>query len=122
MATDSAPSQPPAPNPQPPSATIHEAEREPGPSGAVLRGAELDLAAAVARRQTGADVVVCGPDTDTNRRLAYRVEAGVGPPTRPQAPHKNAGPLALPHFHQQSGVPDGHTFYETDKRKAKRKP
>jgi hypothetical protein len=44
------------------------------------------------------------------------------PASRPQAPHKRAGPMALPHFHQQNRSPDGHTFYETDKRKAKKQP
>ncbi len=115
--------QPPEPEPVPGPApsTIHEAERESGPSGAILRGAELDMAAAVARRQSGEDVVVCGSDTDANRRLAYQVESGVGPPSRPQAPHKNAGPMSLPHFHQHDRSPEGHTFYETDKRKTRRK-
>lgn len=104
-----------------PEPTIHEAERESGPSGAVLRGPELDFAAAVACRQAGEDVVICGADTDANRRLAYQVEQAVGPPSRPQAPHKNAGPLSLPHFHQNNRKPEGHTFYETDKRKAKKR-
>jgi hypothetical protein len=108
--------------PAPPEPTIHEAERAPGPSGAVLRGAELELAAAVARRQAGLDVVVCGPNTDANRRLAYRVESAVGPPTWPQTPHRRAGPLALPHYHQLSRSPDGHTFYETDRRKSRKRP
>jgi hypothetical protein len=49
-----APVPPPAP---PPGPTIDEAERAPGPSGAVLRGAEVDFAAAVARRRAGEDVV-----------------------------------------------------------------
>lgn len=47
--------------------TIYEAERE---SGAVLRGAVIDLAAAVARRRSGREVVVCRPDADADRRLA----------------------------------------------------
>jgi hypothetical protein len=102
--------------------TIHEAERESGLSGAVLRGGEINLAAAVARRRTGNDVVVCGAETDANRRLAFQVEATVGPASKPQWPHKRAGPKALPHFHQRNRSPDGHTFYETDKRKTKRKP
>jgi hypothetical protein len=106
----------------PPVVTIHEAELEPGLSGAVLRGTELDLAAAVARRRARNDVVVCGPNTDTNRRLASQVEAAVGPVSKPQWPHKRAGPKALPHFHQRTRSPDGHTFYETDKRKTKKKP
>jgi hypothetical protein len=100
---------------------IYEASLEPGPSGWVIRGAELDLAAAVARRQGGVDVVVCGGSLRANRSLARTVEAGVGEPTRPQHPHKNAGPHALPHFHQGSRSVGGHSFYETDnpQRKAK---
>jgi hypothetical protein len=88
----------------------------------VLRGTEIDLAGAVARRQRGLDVVVCGQDTDANRRLAYRVEVAVGPPGPAQIPHRRAGPLALPHFHQQSRSPDGHVFYETAHRKTRKKP
>jgi hypothetical protein len=108
--------------PLPALVSIHEAELEPGLSGAVHRGTEMDFAAAVVRRRTGNDVVVCGQNTDTNRRLAYQVEAAVGPASRPQWPHKRAGPKALPHFHQRNRAPDGHTFYETDKRKSKGKP
>src|ERR1043166_8674853 len=100
---------------------IHEAERESGLTGAVLQGKELDWAAAVARRRAGDDVVVCGPDGDANRRQAYQVEAAVGPASRPQAPHLRAGPMALPHFHQKNRAPDGHTFYETERRRAKKK-
>lgn len=102
--------------------TIHEAERESGPSGAVLRGARIDLAAAVLRKRAGQDVVVCGGDIDANRRPAVQVEPAVGAATRPQAPHRSAGPMALPHLHQANRSPDGHTFYETDRRKAKKKP
>ena len=84
--------------------------------------AQIDFATAVARRQAGLDVVVCGEDIQLNRDLARAIESAVGPTTRPQKPHKRAGPLALPHFHQQSRVPDGHAFYETDnpKRKARK--
>ena len=32
-----------------------------------------DKALACARRRTGADVVICGPDMDANRRQAYQV-------------------------------------------------
>ena|SRR5437588_8428638 len=105
-----------------PPPTIHEAERSSGPSGAVLRGAEIDFATAVTRRRNGEDGVVCGGIIDANRRLAAPIEAAVGPATRAQIPHVKAGPLALPHFHQQQRFPDGHTFYETTRRKARRKP
>lgn len=102
--------------------TIHEAEPASGPSGAVHFGNEIDFDTAVARRQAGLDVVVRGDDTDANRRLAYRIEAAVGPPTPPQPPERQAGPLALPHFHQRSRDPVGHPFYETQKRKARKRP
>ena len=106
----------------PPAPTIHEAELAYGPLGVVWYAAELDLDAAVTRRQAGEDVVVRGVDSDANRRLAYRIEAAVGPPTRPQAPERSAGPHALPHFHQRSRNPGGHLFYETEHRKARKHP
>jgi len=107
----------------PPAPTIHEAERGSGASGGVVRGAEISPEEAVARRQTGEDVVVCGPDTDANRRLAEQIESRVGPYVR-SAPHKrSAGPRALPHFQQQNPTVAGHTFYETTNlRAARRKP
>jgi len=48
--------------------TIHEATLAPGPSGAVLKGAEIDLATAVARRQAGLDIVVCGDDRKARKQ------------------------------------------------------
>ena len=85
-------------------------------------GAELDFDNAVARRREGKDVIVRGDDTKVNQYLAGRIEATVGPRTRPQPPERKAGPLALPHFHQASRDPDGHTFYETEHRKARKQP
>jgi hypothetical protein len=105
------------------STTIHEAELAPGPSGAVQYGAEIDEVTAVARRSRGEDIVVRGDDTNTNRLRAFKIEARVGTPSKPQFPHTStAGPMALPHFHQQSRSPGGHTFYETERRKARKKP
>lgn len=104
---------------QPP--TIHNAELASGPSGAVEYGAEIDLAAAVARRQVGDNVVVRGDDVDANRRLAGQIESSVGP-CRRSDPHASAGPHALPHYQPQSRPPDGHTFYETPRRKARKLP
>jgi hypothetical protein len=103
-----------------PTATIHEAELASGPSGAVAWGPELDFEQAVARRRQGQDVVVRGGNGKANQQLAGRVEAAVGPRTRAQPPERKAGPLALPHFHQESRDPEGHSFYETDKRKARK--
>jgi hypothetical protein len=107
----------------PPLTTIHEAELAPGPSGAVEYGVEIDEATAVARRRNGKDIVVRGKDGDASRSRAYQIERQVGLPSRPQPPHNRAaGPMALPHFHQQSRSPGGHAFYETPKRKARKKP
>ncbi len=79
----------------------------------MIRGAEIDFGTAVARRQVEQDVVVCGDDLKANRRQAEQIESAVGPYVR-SAPHKqSAGPRALPHFQQQEGSHEGHTFYET---------
>ena len=84
-------------------------------------GAEIDFATAVVRRQTNEDVVVRGDDLGANRALAQAIEAAAGPYMR-GPPHKHsAGPLASPHFQQVTPPPDGHTFYETDRRKARKR-
>ena len=85
------------------------------------RVAELTFKEAVALRQAGQDVVVCGADAIVNRHLAGRIKAAVGWRGRPQPPEPKAGPQALPHFHQASRHPGGHCFYETDQRKARQK-
>src|SRR5262249_37590281 len=103
-------------------AAICEATLASGPSGAVIRGAEIDEATAVNRRQAGLDVVECGDDIKANRSLARRIEAGAGTPSAPQPPHLRARPQALPHFQQATPPPEGHTFYETPKRKGRKKP
>jgi hypothetical protein len=100
--------------------TIHEAECASGASGSVEYGVELDFAGAVARRQTGSDVVVRGNDLRANRSLARSIESAVGPCVR-EAPHEEAGPNSLPHYQLDPRPPDGHTFYETQRRKARRK-
>jgi hypothetical protein len=105
-----------------PSPTIHEADLAGGPGGAVLRGAEIDFHTAVARRQAGENVVVCGPDTGTNRALAQRIEAAVGPYQRGVPHTRSAGPAALPHFQQADDRHPGHTFYETPQRRSRRQP
>jgi hypothetical protein len=87
----------------------------------VIWGLEINLAAAIARRRAGLDVVIRGDEVNLNRRLAVQIESAVGPAER-GVPHKaSAGPLALPHFQQVTPPPIGHTFYETDKRKARKK-
>ena len=84
-------------------------------------GSEIDETTAVARRAAGLDIVVRGDDTAINRRLARKIEAQMGTPSPPQPPHTSAGSRALPHFHQQSRTPGGHGFYETDRRKARKR-
>ncbi len=112
----------PEPPPTPPAPTIHVATRATDGSGAVEWGSELTLSAAIARRKRGLDIVVRGSDKAANRRLARNVEAGVGPPSKPQFPHTaTAGPYALPHFHQASRQPPGHSFYEVDGVQARKK-
>ena len=97
---------------------IYEADCCQDGSGGVLRGAALTRGQAIARRQNGQDVVVCGQDTFANAKLAYAIEAAVGA-CKPDGPHTGgAGAQALPHFQQKNPPPGGHTFYETPLRKA----
>jgi hypothetical protein len=92
--------------------------------GAVLYGPELTDDDAVQRRLRGKDIVVRGPDKAENLKRAKEIETRVGGPTgrwfREEA-HRREGPSALPHLHQETRVPTGHTFYEVDKRKARKK-
>src|SRR5437763_1262033 len=112
--------QPPAPPAAPPK--IHEATLAGGPSGAVIRGLEIDRAAAIARRQAGENVVVCEGSLKANRKLAQEIEAAVGPYERHEPHDLLAGSLALPHFQQQDHSHAGHCFYETENRKARANP
>jgi hypothetical protein len=99
---------------------IHEAFLGSGPGGFVEYGAEIDVAAAVARRRADLDVVVRGDDVNANRRLAAAIESAVGPCKRSE-PHRLAGPHALPHYQPDPRPPAGHTFYETPRRKARKR-
>ncbi len=92
---------------------IYEAVLEPGPSGYVLRGAELTLSEAIARRKSGENVVVYGDDLKANARMARQIEAAVGP-YKQEPPHKESGRHSLPHFQPDPRPPEGHTFYETN--------
>jgi hypothetical protein len=115
---DSGPATPVPPASSP--ATIHAAELASGASGGVLRGAEISFATAVARRQAGKNVVVCGDDLKANRRQAEQIETAVGPYVRSSPHRQSAGPRALPHFQQQQADHEGHTFYETPNLRAMR--
>lgn len=105
---------------QPPK--IHKAELASGPTGAVIKGAEIDQSTAVACRRAGENIVVCGSSLRANRDLARAIEGAIGPYERQEPHDKPAGPLALPHFQQISPSAKGHSFYETENRKAKAKP
>jgi hypothetical protein len=113
---------PPGDSEEPAPPTIHEAERDSGASGAIIRGAEIDFAAAVVRRKAGLDVVVCGPRKNENSTLAQQIEAAAVSPGVwiQEPPHPGAGPQALPHYQPETRQPEGHTFYETERRKARR--
>jgi len=90
-------------------------------------GSELAIEAAILHRQRGGNLVVRGTNKKANRRVAQQIEDAVGVWVFDK-PHKNsAGEDALPHFHRLPNadgerIPPGHTFYEVDKSKAKRKP
>jgi hypothetical protein len=79
----------------------------------------LTQAQAIARRQGGDDVVVCGTNDVANQAVALQIEQGAGTTTIHHGPHlTTAGPQALDHFQQKKKKPAGHTFYEALGRKA----
>lgn len=110
------------PAPSPPSPpTIHEATCASHLTGLVEWGAALSEPAAIARRQLSLDIVVRGSDRAANRKVAEKIEAGVG--LYKVCPfHQSAGTASLPHCQQINKPPFGHSFYETATRKAKKKP
>lgn len=81
-----------------------------GPGGAVIKGPVLTQQQAVARRRTGQNVVVCGPNLAANRSLAYAIESTANGQVKRCPPHASAGTLALPHFQPDPRPPAGHTF------------
>ena len=99
--------------------TIHLATR--GSLGRVIYGAGISFDVAVATRVLGNDVVVRGPNHKANADLAKRIEAAAGPSKRSN-PHTNQGPYVLPHYQPVKRPPEGHTFYETSRRKAAKNP
>jgi hypothetical protein len=87
-------------------------------NGTVIRGKQLTEAEAITRRRAGADVVVCGPSLAANRRLAGSIARSATCSVRCCPPHESAGEQALPCYQPDQRPPEGHTFYETDNRKA----
>jgi hypothetical protein len=112
-----------APLPEPEQPAIHEATRATDGSDAVDRGAALSRKQAIARRKSGGDIVVCGPDTMQNDQLAGEIEVtatSAGGKCIYHGPH--GGPLSLPHWQQKDPPPEGHSFHETNKRQARIAP
>lgn len=105
-----------SPPAEPPEYRIHEASL--GPHGAVVKGKEISQAEAEVMRKAGQDVVVCGPELATNRRVATEIEKNANGAYKRCPPHPAAGPHALPHCQPDPRPPAGHTFYETPNRKA----
>jgi hypothetical protein len=89
-----------------------------GSQGAVVKGTQITQQQAEDLRKRGKDVVVCGSDHKANVTLAKQIEINANGTAKLCGPHSNAGPKSLPHCHPNSRNPAGHTFYETDKRKA----
>jgi hypothetical protein len=96
---------------------IHKATL--GSNGDVTKGAPLSEPEAVTERKAGRDVVVCGTDLEANRDLAKKIERRANGTYKLCPPHSTAGPNALPHCQPNPRGPQGHTFYETPRRKAK---
>jgi hypothetical protein len=101
---------------QPPQPQIYEATL--GPNGSVVRGNLVTQAQAESIRKGGGDVVVCGPNLAANRSLAHTIELNANGSAKRCPPHQNEGPSALPHYQPDPRPPSGHTFYETQNRKA----
>ena len=99
-------------------ATIHYASAS-GPNGAVVRGPACTKAEAVAWRQRGFDIVICGDDVQKNALTARQIEAAAVGEWKENPPHaRSAGPMALPHVQPRHRPPAGHTFFETKTLKA----
>lgn len=99
---------------------IYRARR--GSQGKVIRESELSEAEAVAVYSAGNDVVVCGDEPGANRALAQKIANAVGTNKRGVPHTRRAGPYALPHFQPDPRPPNGHVYYETEKRKAALNP
>jgi hypothetical protein len=100
---------------------IYEAERIPGPDGAVERGDHpIADADAVSRLQSGKDVVVCGEARRANRNKARALIVAAFGGFEEDEPHQ--GRMALPHFHPPERTPEGiHAFFEAPPRHAKKR-
>ena len=107
--------------PEPAEVVIYEAERIPGPDGAVQRGdTAITDEAAVARLQGGEDIVVCGEERRANRNKARELTEAAFGGFEEDEPHQ--GRMALPHFHPPARDPDEtHAFFEAPPKHARKK-
>jgi hypothetical protein len=99
---------------------VYEAERIPGPDGAVERG-DTPIAEdeAIIRLKGGQDIVVCSVERRANRNKARElIEAAFGD-FEEDGPHQ--GRMALPHFHPSTRTPEVHAFFEAPPRHAKKR-
>ena len=97
--------------------TIHKANRR--DNGSIAKaGGPIDESEAVDCRKVGIDVVVCGDDHDKNKWKARDIEAAANSPYKRCGMHRKVHNLGLPHYQPDPRPPEGHTFYETDSRKA----
>src|SRR5690349_6927572 len=104
-----------------PAVAVYEAEPIPGPDGTVeWWDSPISDAAAIARLQAGEDIVVRGPDQKANKNKAKELMTAAYGGYEEDAPHR--GQSALPHFHPPNQTPEGiHAFYETTRRRAKKR-
>ena len=86
--------------------------------GGIEKGREITEAEAIAERTAGGEIVVCGSDPDENSTVAKRIELTANGSYVRHGKHHIHG---LNHYQPAARPPQGHTFYETKKSKA-RKP
>jgi hypothetical protein len=100
---------------------IYEAERIPGPDGAVERSDNpIPEADAVLRLQSGKDIVVCGGVRRANRNKARELMTSAFVGFEEDEQHQ--GRMSLPHFHPPNRTPEGiHAFFEAPPRHAKKR-
>jgi hypothetical protein len=100
---------------------IYEAERIPGPDGAVERSeSAIAEADAVSRLKAEEDIVVCGPERRANRNKARELMVAAFGGFEEDQPHQ--GRMALPHFHPPGRSPEGvHAFFDAPPRHARKR-
>lgn len=100
---------------------VYEAERIPGPDGAVEReDRPLADADAISRLQSGGDIVVCGGPRRVNRNKARELTLAAFGGVEEDGAHQ--GRMSLPHFHPPNRAPEGvHAFFEALPRHARKR-